>query len=90
MLCLQCHGLFRAVNPQAIRIKKSSRFNRDSMLVDSGTSLYYLNDCPGLREKLPDYVRMEEPREITTPGNHKLKGGRCRNYQRLHHRQDRG
>lgn len=74
MLCLQWHGLIRAVDPQDIRVKKSSRFNCDSMLMDSGVSAYYLNDCPRLREKLSDYVRMEEPRETTTAGNHKLKG----------------
>lgn len=44
------------------------------LLVDSGASEHYLDDRPGLRERLSDYVRLVEPREITTAGNHKLKG----------------
>lgn len=44
---------------------------------------------PELRERLSDYVRLEDPREITTAGNHTPKRRRYRNCQRVHRRQDR-
>lgn len=43
------------------------------LLVDSGASDHYLDDHSGLRERLSDYVRLEEPPELTTTGSHKLK-----------------
>ena len=36
------------------------------LLVDSRASEHYLDDRPGLRERLSDYVRLVEPRKITT------------------------
>lgn len=44
------------------------------LLVDSWASQHFLNDGRRLRERLPDYVRLKEPRETTTAGNRKLKG----------------
>lgn len=44
------------------------------LLVDSRASEHYLEDRSGLREGLSEYVRLDEPREITTAWNHTLKG----------------
>ena len=44
------------------------------LLVDSRASEDYLDDRPGLRERLSDHVRLMEPREITTAGKYRLKG----------------
>lgn len=44
------------------------------LLVNNGAPKHYLDDFLELRERLSDYVRLEEPREITTVGNHKPKG----------------
>ena len=49
---------------------KNDRFIKP--LVDSGASEHYLNGRPGLRERLSDYVRLVEPREITTAENYRL------------------
>lgn len=38
-----------------------------------GASEHNLDDRSGLRDRLSDYIRMEEPRNMTTDGNHKLK-----------------
>ena len=43
------------------------------LLVDSGACEHYLDDRPGLRERVCGCTRLEEPRETTTTGNHRLK-----------------
>lgn len=42
------------------------------LVVDSRASEQYLDDHSGLRKRLSDYLWLDELREITTAGNHKL------------------
>ena len=45
------------------------------LVVDSSRAFgHYLDDHRGLRERTSDYLRPEEPCEITDAGNHRLKG----------------
>lgn len=52
------------------------------LLVNSEASENYLDDHSGLRKRRSDYVRLEEPREITTARSHKLKRSCCRIHPR--------
>ena len=58
------------------------------LVVDSGACEYYLDDRPGLPDRVSGYVRLEEPRERSTAGNHMLKEVIFRNHQILHNRPD--
>ena len=43
------------------------------LLVKNRVSEYCLDGRPGLREQISNFVRLEEPREVTTVVNHELK-----------------
>ena len=50
---------------------KNDRFIK--LLVDIESSEHYLDDRPVQQERFSDYVRLVEPREITTAGSDRLK-----------------